>query len=323
MINQGKEIQEEFLAELRFRIPERGKLANFLIDALCIEKEAVYRRLRGEVSFTFAEIIIIANKLHISIDSLYDITLTNRGSSFHLYGYNFFNMTEADYEISKQLVSIVKMATESPHCEYGFASSIVPLPFSTYYRSIFRLYMLRQMYQFGKPGLTPAYVDVVIPEVLQGYHDEYLEEVQRVKQTTFILDNLLMLYVVNDVKYFNSIQLITNEEVVEIKEELDQFLRALEMLAHRGCYDSGNEVYIYISNLNFDATYAYLYSENVNLSMITTFSLSAVTSLDRGVCENMRVWIQALKRTSTLISKCSEIDRAIFFKKQREYLYRI
>ena len=65
-------LYESFLAELRKKIPQGAKLTNTLVDMLYIEREAVYRRLRGEVPFTFMEVVTIAKKLGISLDNLAD-----------------------------------------------------------------------------------------------------------------------------------------------------------------------------------------------------------------------------------------------------------
>ena len=41
------------------KFPAKGQLANILMDTLYMGKEAIYRRLRGEVPFTFQEAAII------------------------------------------------------------------------------------------------------------------------------------------------------------------------------------------------------------------------------------------------------------------------
>ena len=38
---------------MREHLPEETNLANYIMDIISIGKEAVYRRLRGEVPFTF------------------------------------------------------------------------------------------------------------------------------------------------------------------------------------------------------------------------------------------------------------------------------
>lgn len=324
MINLGKELHEKFLEVLKEKIPERGKTASFLIDLLFIEKEAVYRRLRGEVPFTFAEIALITRKLNISLDSILEVVPTYRGQSYRLYGQDFFNLTEVDLTMSRDYVASIRAASRNEYSEFGFAASIIPMHFSVRFQLIFRLYMLKWMYQFGgNPNLTLPYGKIEIEEKLREIHLQYLKEIETIKYTYFIWDELLIFYITNDIKYFNSIQLISNEEVALIKEELSSFLTYLERLSYTGKYDTGNAVEVYVSNLNFETTYSYLTSNNFALAMISTFTLSAGTSLEPEACENMRMWLHSLKRTSTLISTCSEIDRATFFRKQREYLDRI
>ena len=46
------------------------ELADMLMDTLYIGKEAVYRRLRGEVPFTLQESALISRKLGISLTKL-------------------------------------------------------------------------------------------------------------------------------------------------------------------------------------------------------------------------------------------------------------
>ncbi|MCC8096197.1 MAG: hypothetical protein LIP05_13080, partial [Tannerellaceae bacterium] len=61
-------LYDNFLQTLKEKIPQKAVLANTLAQILSIEKEAVYRRLRREVLFTFSEVAIISHYLGISID---------------------------------------------------------------------------------------------------------------------------------------------------------------------------------------------------------------------------------------------------------------
>lgn len=49
-------IVNELITAMKDRLPPGQNLANFLTDTLCIGREAVYRRLRGEVAFTIDEV---------------------------------------------------------------------------------------------------------------------------------------------------------------------------------------------------------------------------------------------------------------------------
>jgi len=54
-------IVKELINKMKERIPQGQNLANYLTDTLYMGKEAVYRRLRGEVAFTFDEIAVISH----------------------------------------------------------------------------------------------------------------------------------------------------------------------------------------------------------------------------------------------------------------------
>ena len=91
-------LYESFLAELRKKIPQGAKLTNTLVDMLYIEREAVYRRLRGEVPFTFMEVMTIAKELGISLDNLTE-TDTCKSRPFQLKLVEYANPLDADFRM--------------------------------------------------------------------------------------------------------------------------------------------------------------------------------------------------------------------------------
>ena len=56
-------IVNELIIAMKERIPKGQNLANSLADILYMGKEAVYRRLRGEVAFTIDEVALLSKKL--------------------------------------------------------------------------------------------------------------------------------------------------------------------------------------------------------------------------------------------------------------------
>jgi hypothetical protein len=188
--------------------------------------------------------------------------------------------------------------------------------------ALLRFYMLKWMYLFGNQGAVIPYSNIVYSDRLKEYHRQYIESVQDIKYTYFICDELFLVYLTYDIEYFHSIHLLTDEDVAFLKEEILRFLDLYEKLAIRGSYCNGNKIDLYISGVNFEASYSYLSSQNIHISMIGAFTLGAVCSVDEQACEKMKLWMQALKRTSTLIT-CAEKNRIIFFEKQRQILERI
>lgn len=50
-------LYENLVTAIKDKFPGRGVLTNKLADLLMLEKEAVYRRLRGDVPFTIFELL--------------------------------------------------------------------------------------------------------------------------------------------------------------------------------------------------------------------------------------------------------------------------
>ena len=71
MIKVRHEMKQEILHDnllkaIREKLPYEENLASVLGNLLCIGKEAIYRRLRGEVPFTLEEAALISRKLGVS-----------------------------------------------------------------------------------------------------------------------------------------------------------------------------------------------------------------------------------------------------------------
>ncbi len=320
MVKHEKElVYDNFLKIIKDKIPERGKLAEKLVNILLIEKEAVYRRLRGEVPFTFTEILTIAHEFGISLDSLIGVA-PSRKLAFQLKMTDYIDISEDDFVMYQEFVDVLKVVRNGLYSEYGFASSILTLHFIVEYEYIYKFYILKWAYQFGSPGSARSYSDIKIDERLRKNNEDFIKEALNVTYTYVIWDELLFDHLTNDIKYFANINLIKESEIQLLKQDLLKLLSDMEKMAETGCFNSGNKIHFYVSSLNFETTYTYLETSEYYLTLIKTFSLNEVASLDKEVFHKMKTWIQALKRTSTLISESGEVQRIAFFEKQRKFV---
>ena len=64
------ELNTSLIEAVKEKLPLKENLANLLIDTLYIGKEAIYRRLRGEVPFTLEEAALISTLIpqHILLE---------------------------------------------------------------------------------------------------------------------------------------------------------------------------------------------------------------------------------------------------------------
>ena len=230
---------------------------------------------------------------------------------------NFLHPREEDYGMLEHFLDSLRHLRYDPNSEVGDALNILPQSIVLDYRNIYRFYLFKWMYQCGET-IPTKYCDVNPPDRLQLINHEIVMEVRQAANAYHIIDSMTFLYLVNDIKYFASIHLITDEEVTKLQEDLLQLLDDLEAIASKGKFDTGKDIHIYISNINFEATYSYIETSNLQLSLIRIFSINSITSSDKDMCKSMKEWVQSLKKFSTMISESGEMQRIQFFKKQRE-----
>ncbi|MDR1455102.1 MAG: hypothetical protein LBJ01_05570 [Tannerella sp.] len=311
-----KELHEKFIEIAKEKISDKTNVASVLADLLSIKKEAIYRRLRGEVFFSFAEMVIIGRKLDISLDHVAGMVSPYRSHLFFLHVENFVEQEEIDYRMTADYIASIRRAGSLSYSEYGYTTTIIPLHFSVFHEPFYYLYILKWMYQTENYS-TLLFSEISFSERQKKLNAQFLQEVMAIKYTYYIWDELFLTYMLNDINYFYSIHLMSDADMRLMKKEIEYFLTRLEKLAVQGAYPNGNKVEIYVSSLNFETTYYYLSSDIESISMISSFSVGAVTSLEKSVCEQMKTWMHALKRTSTLISCSADKDRISFFEKQR------
>lgn len=302
---------------MKNKIPDGVNLANTLMDILYIGKEAVYRRLRGEVPFTLNEASIISKKLGVSLDQIVGISYTNN-AMFDLNLLHYSDPIKTYYTLLNHYLKVFESLHDDPTSELSTASNMIPQTFYLKYENLSKFRLFKWMYQNEKVNCVKYFSELNISDELKQAQKDFVNATLYIQTTNYIWDSMMFFYLVNDIKYFASIHLITDEEVIKLQEELLQLLDDLENIASKGKFETGKDVHIYISNINFGATYSYVETSSLQLSLIRIFSINSITSSDKDMCKSMKEWIQSLRKFSTMISESGEMQRIQFFKKQRE-----
>ena len=240
-----------------------------------------------------------------------------------------FNLNFLHYsEPLKTYSSIIRHYTEvletiagDPESDLCTASNMIPQAFYLRYEYLSRFRLFKWMYQHEKVNCVKNFSELQLTEELADAQKKFVNISQEIETTNYIWDQLIFKHLVNDIKYFQDIHLVTEEEVAKLKEELFHLLDELEEIATIGKYPiSGKNVNIYISNIDFEATYSYVSMKNFEFGMIRIFSINSISSKDKEFCQSQREWIKSLKRFSTNISVSGEIQRIQFFNAQREHI---
>ena len=308
-----------FIAALQNKIPQKAALVNTIADLLVIDKDAVYRRLRGDVNFSFIEMASIAVKLGISIDSIVGIA-TMENKPMHMTMAKHINPTDSDYKMFDNYVYLLSSIKDRHDTLLLESTNTLQNAFYYDYDNITRLYMF-SWYLGNNDGTDTPYHKVTIPEQMRDLQKKVSEYTRHIKNTQYVWDRRMFERIVENVKYWVKLRYIKEEDIPPLKNDFFEMLNYLEKLAARGRYEeTGNEISIYLSDLLLETSYSTLKSQNLYLSQFKTFFLNANSSLDEDIYDKVSKWIYGLQRKATLISVSGEKIRTAFFNTQREIL---
>jgi hypothetical protein len=309
-----------FLKALYEKYPKKSQLTEALMDLLSIEKEAIYRRLRKDVAFSIYDIAKIANAWNISIDNMLGI-VSDKNQLFKMNMLPYNNLLKKDLEIIENYIQLLKTVASSPASEYMEISNTVPESILGQYPTISKFYMFKWTHHYGNEKKLPSFNQFFMPERLIELERIYCNEIKQIKHVNYMWDNLIIQHMVNDIRYFESVYLLSAEDVQLLKQEIYTFLNDMETISIQGEFaETHNKVDLYISQVNIDTNYCYYHSPAAKICGIRTFIKYTAAATNESLCENFRKWIHARKRVSIPISQVNERQRIEFFKQQHELL---
>jgi len=318
-MSNGNLFHQAFMTAIRNKIPHRATLANTITDLLCIDKDAVYRRLRGQMGFSFNEMAIIARNMGISLDVIAGIE-NAQSKPTKINFSRQVNPTEVDYEMFEGHVNLLKSIKDEPDTKIIDAGNMTPHYLYQNFENLTRYHLFRWNYSNGFGDALPFH-DIIIPERLRVLQEETSIYSRHVKSTQFVMECLIFQRIVTNIQIFAKIRLINEEDVSLLKKDLMDLINYLEKLAVNGKYEeTGNEVSIFVSDIHFDTNYSCLKCKNMQLTLFRVFILNAIVSMDEEVFDKTCAWINSLKRMSTLISVSGERLRTMFFDEQRRLI---
>ena len=320
MTNVSKDTWYDYFIEiLHKKYPKKTHLAQALMDLLCIEREAVYRRLRKDVVFPVHEIGKIATAWNISLDELIGV---NMGQvSFQMRKINYCEPSEDDANFLRFVIQSMNYLKQFPETEFMDICNKLPRQILAGYEHLYTFYLFKWIYEYGMESETDVvpFSNISHTEEKAQIIAEYNQIIKEIPNSSFIWDQRLFDNIVNDVRYFNSIYLVTDEEKNLIKKDLYDLLDYMLIVANKGAYpETQCKVNLYISQLNIDTNYSYTFTPEANICFVHVFEKYDIYTFNAEMTVNFKKWMQLKKRTSIQISEVDARSRVEFFTKQRQ-----
>ena len=314
-----KQLQKNLIATIREHIPKNANITNYLADTLILGRESVYRRLRGEINFTFEEVSILSSKLGFSIDNLVGMR-KNENALFSIP-----ILQDAEYlEIYRQKMleygKLFCTMGNFHNAEARLAINMLPYFLHIEHENLSRFRLFKWLYQNQKIEVNSKFADFLLPENILAAHRTFQQDLIHVPNATMIMDNNVFWSVAKDIEYFQKRGLLSTEDVMRLKEELYRIIDDLEMMAINGVCKNGIKISIYTSAVDLEATYLHFEQGDSQFSQVRIFAISAIDSYDKRLCEVQKKWIESLKRYSTLITQSGEMQRFEYLNGQRDII---
>ena len=308
-----------FIESLYKKYPKRTQLLETLMDLLCLEREAVYRRLRKEVMFTTHEVAKIASTWNISLDKIMGIKAHK--VLFQMQSVNYLMPSKEDMNFIRKRVQDLKQLKESSRSEYILVCNILSRSFCAGFEHLYKFNIFKWAYQYHNGRQNVPYSQTVIQEDFRNEITTYYRCMKDVTHTSYILDKTLFDDLIHEIQFYHSILLITDEDKECIKKDLNALLDYLLEVANTGCFpETKNKVHIYVSTLNINTNYSYFNTGDTESCRIHPFNMYDIITYDSEMIENFKEWLLLKKRTSIQISEVDERNRIEFFAKQRQLI---
>ncbi|MCD8166467.1 MAG: hypothetical protein LUE93_10310 [Bacteroides sp.] len=316
-------LSEALIAAMDEKVPERTRLAHLLMDILSIGKEAVYRRLRGEVPFTLSESATISRAMGISLDKLSGVAYEVGDALFAL------NLIQMDDAVANYFALMehykdmfLQMAADDTPQEAWAVYTRIPLFLAIKYDKLSKFHFYRWLYQRNERNAAHItdFQQMRFPDDLSGKQRQILEVIKRCEHNSYIWDKRIFQTIVDELLYYRNVGKLSDDTIREIKQELLFFLEELKELAAAGYYKTGEKVDFYICPINLESTYSYVESENIRMSFIKLYDLRFLSTTDELVFQNLKNWFRSLKKFSVLISQSAEPQRYEFFEAQAKII---
>ncbi|MDR3338808.1 MAG: hypothetical protein LBT25_01720 [Candidatus Symbiothrix sp.] len=307
------------IEKLLERIPPHIKPIDYLMEVLDISKESMYRRLRGDISFTLEEMTKLSIELKFSLDELIET-----GKETHI----FFNLSSMPVENPSDVFLI--MLRQHYQCIQDIingenteslitVNSIQPI-FTVFFDNLFRFQYYRWMHQNQDASLKYHYSDIEVPKEIASLQQQLKSVSRKVTNLTFIFNSNIIENLIQEIHYYYKRRLIDEETFHVLKGEVSDFVDMVEEIARTGNLDPGTKINLYLSLFNVETNSYYHKYDNKFASYFFLYSIESIVTADSRICAKHRKKLYSLKKYSSLITQSNEILQAKYFAQQRAYI---
>ena len=214
--------------------PKNSNPAATVAEILNIGREAAYRRMRGEVPFTFGEAALVAARLSFSLDRI----MGTDDPDCVLFRLDFSDgqtlLEDYPGKVESWIGKMEEIASDE-QSEFSLAGSSLPAALYLGYERLVRFRFFKCFFQHGMlDGANNRFDDMQLPPHVFDLSRRLRQAVRQIDTTYYVLDHSCFKHWVNAIRSFRAMRLISEGCVRELREELLRMLDELEEIALTG-----------------------------------------------------------------------------------------
>jgi len=316
----SKKLQNQLLEEILNRFPKRAAAVEELAQLLGVQKDAVYRRLRGDTLLTPDEISLLTSTFNLSLDAL-----VYESSSTVFFDFTPFSNTVTNVgEYLNGVLNDLKQVQQLPDVRVYFVSYEIPFFYYAFFPELisFKLFIWgKTVWEFDYLKDRPfdfsiiSYPDEqVIQDILKSFLNLDTTEIWSVN----IIDNTL-----SQIEYFvNSGGFKNPEDAYVLCDKVLALVRQWRSMAEHGqkfplgSYSEDmtrGDFQLYQQELLITSNTILVTSPLTKIIFPIISNPNYLKSTDRKMCDYQEDWFKKAIKKSTLLSQQNEKSRNLFF----------
>lgn len=313
----SKKLSVKIAEIITHNISKDVKPVNYLMKLLNVGLDSAYRRLKGEIPYTFEEMAKLSIDLGFSIDKI--IGEEKEDNLFlELLGKSFDTPEESLYKTLSSIYSFSKKHHNAKESTVTITMNRLQLTHTIAHEHLFKFFYYKWMHQVSRTPLKFPFSGLNISPQITVLRKKIIEEFLYINNQAYIIDPQMMLNTVKGIQYYYKRHLVSQEEVSLIKQDLFNYLDYAEKVAQEGFNSVGSKVDVYISTLNIETNSNYSNCDDNIESHFWCYSIIPIMSNSLSINIAHKRWLESIKKYAVLITGSNEMLQSEVFRKAKE-----
>ena len=322
---ESNQLQQQLFSFLKECIPPHLSLVEELCDLLNLSHDSVYRRIRGEKPITLAELKIICEKYHISLDQL--LQLENESVLFDAPGLNVMPAEFSDYlnAVLNQFKYFNSFTTREMHylCKDSTIWNFYLFPELAAFKTFFwsktinnQAALSNKMFSFEEFPYHECFL--LGQQVLKEYNQIPSVELWNLESMHSTLNQIAYYRDAGNFKSKHDLALVINAFVNMVDHLQLQAERGVKFMPGDTELSYRASIQFFINELILGNNTMVINLDGKKISMVTYSVFHYLFTKDPRFSTKVMASFDTLLNRSTLVSKTGEKDRNRFFNNIRE-----